>query len=407
MGKNVKYRGSIRIIDKISEKGLAALQGDYLLGANEIMRPDAIIVRSSTVLPDEYPGLSLIVRAGAGFDNIDISRATHLGIVVSTTPQGNGNAVCELVHTMMGVAYRRVADAMHFVKTMHLPHDEKSIAGVEAALKEMVKKHRGEFGGHELAGRTLGVIGLGQVGVLVANAGITRGMRVQGYEPYATPDNMHQLDPRVERVPHMKDMLEQVDFLTMHIPLNEKTRGFIGEKEIAQMKADCILINYARGEIVDDTAVRQALDEDRLRAYITDFPTSAIYTHPRAMCTPHLGASTKEAGDNCATIAAAQVKAFFERGSVINSVNMPDVELTPAGAAIRLAIINKNTAGMIGKITDIVGTYGYNIRDMVNKSRSSVGYNLIDIDEDVPDTVIGEIRKLEGIMRIRAIRFPR
>jgi len=403
MNKVVKYRGRIKIIDGISAAGLEALEGDYLLGGDEIKHPDAIIVRSSKISVEDYPGVKIITRAGAGYDNIDTARAAHLGIVVSTTPKGNANAVCELIYTMIGMQLRHVAEATEFVKTVH--------ALDESVLQSAIKKRRGDFAGSELRGKTLGVIGLGQIGVLVANTGIERGMRVIGYDPYATLTNMHQLDHRVRMIrqrDQIGHVLENADIITVHVPLNQRTRGLIGAPEIAHMKQGGILLNYARGEVVDIASVLAALDAGSLQAYITDFATQELRAHPKVTCTPHLGASTEEAGEGCAAMAAMQIKEYLEYGNVINAVNIPNVEMPcRPSTAVRLAVINRDVPDMIGKITHLVGEYGHNIQGMTNSSNGSFGYNIIDFDADVPSTITGQIEKMPGVVRVRAIRFPK
>lgn len=397
VAKNV--RGRIRLYDKISPKGLDLL-GEYEVGRDEIKRPDAILLRSTRIDVGDYPGLWAIARAGAGVDNINVPRATQLGIPVFYTPGANALSVAEITIGMIIGCYRNVIKAATFVKSVE--------ANDEAELQKILKKHKSDFAGSELAGKTLGVIGLGQIGVLVANIGIKLGMRVVGYDKDPSPQNMHQLDPAVTHLKHLEYVLGEADVLTIHVPLVERTRGLIGGEQIALMKPGSILVNYARGGIVDDDAVIEALNTDHLSAYITDFPTLALRAHEKVICMPHLGASTEEAEDTCAIRAAIQLINFLGRGTVVNSVNMPEIELRLHHATgTRLVVINRDMPNMIGQVTHILGEYGHNIQAMTNESNGVIGYNLIDFEENVPDTIVGQIQKLHGVIRVRAIRFPK
>lgn len=395
--KNI--RGRIRLYDKISPKGLDLL-GEYEVGREEIKRPDAILLRSTKIDVRDYPGLWAVARAGTGVDNINVPVATQSGIAVFKTPGANALSVAEITIGMIIGCYRNVIKAASFVRSVE--------AVDEAELQKILKARKSDFAGSELAGKTLGVIGLGQIGVLVANAGIKLGMRVVGYDKDPSPQNMHQLDPAVIHLKHLKYVLGEADVLTVHVPLVEKTRGLIGGEQIALMKPGSILVNYARGGIIDDDAAIEALDTDRLSAYITDFPTLALRSHEKVICTPHLGASTEEAEDTCASRAVIQLKNYLELGTVVNSVNMPEVDFRLHHATVtRLAVINRDMPNMIGQITRILGEYGHNIQAMTNESNGLIGYNLIDFEKDVPDTVVGQIQKLHGVTRVRAIRLPK
>ncbi len=392
-------RGRIRLYDKISPKGLDLL-GEYEVGRDEIKRPDAILLRSTKIDVGDYPGLWAVARAGTGVDNINVPVATRSGIAVFNTPGANALSVAEITIGMIIGCYRNVFKATSYVRSVETNSEEN--------LQKILKARKSDFAGSELAGKTLGVIGLGQIGVLVANAGIKLGMRVIGYDPKPSHHNMHQLDPAVTHLKHLDYVLGEADVVTVHVPLVEKTRGLISSDKIALMKPGSILVNYARDGIIDDDAVIQALDTDRLSAYITDFPTLALCAHEKVICTPHLGASTEEAEDTCASRAVIQLVNYLEYGTVVNSVNMPEVELRLHQATVtRLAVINRDIPNMIGQITRILGEYGHNIQAMVHESNGVLGCGLIDSKETVPDTIVGQIQRLPGVVRVRAIRFPK
>jgi len=371
------------------------LFGDTDYVAEDVENPDVILVRSSTVDTDVYPNLVAVARAGAGTNNITVGKATEKGICVFNTPGANANSVMELVFTMLGLYARKILPALCFTNNLH---------GDNASINEQVEKNKSQFVGFELAHKTLGVIGLGKIGMLVANAGVERGMKVVGYDAYPTFDNMHQLDKRVEVVKSMKEVLAPADILSVHVPLSDKTRGMIGTEEIDSMKNGCILMNYARNGIFNSYAVLNALNSKKAAIYITDFPDTML-KHQCVICTPHLGASTTESEENCASMAVKQLQDFLKYGIVSNSVNFPVSEMLPSqGAKIRLTVVTNDVPNMIATISAIIGNAGLNILGFDNKGNGKIGYNLIDLGEYV-NSVIELIRQLPGVLRVRVIKF--
>lgn len=400
MHQIVKYRGCVRIFDKISPKAAVVFGDEYQIGNGEITHPDALLIRSSQIDVEKYPKLRAVGRAGIGVENINVARATHLGIAVFNTPGGNAPAVSELLFTMLAADARNVLHAMTMVKSAEAKDEEE--------LKKKLKEIKKELISYRLYGKTLGIVGFGHIGKEVAKEAIERGMRVVAYDPYIGSSGMRH--PRLHLVKDLLKTCAQADILTVHVPLTEETRGLIGSEQLAHMNSSGILANLARGEIVDDAAAIEALDTGHLNTYISDFPTQTLRSHPKVFCVPHLGASTEEAEDTCAIMAATQVKDYLEFGMVINSVNLPRVVLDLDDATVmRLAIINRDVPDMIGQISSILGRYGYNIHRFANESNGVVGYNLIDLEVDLPSTVTAEIKKLHGIIpsSVRELRFPK
>lgn len=391
----MEYR--IRTLNKISDQGLRLFDQGYKVGSN-IVDPHAIVVRSAGVDTDQYSNLIAVARAGAGVNNITVEQATERGICIFNTPGANANAVAELVFIVLGMYARRVDKAIEFTKSL--------IRQDEATIASEVESRKSQFTGFELAGKTLGIIGLGKIGVLVANAGIERGMRVTGYDAFPTLTNMHQLSSKVALVRRMEDVLSQADVLSVHVPLNEKTRNLIDEKALSFLKTECILMNYARDGICNDVAVLTALSEGRLEAYITDFPSRSLLEKRGVLCTPHLGASTNESEDKCAEMAVHQLKDYLQYGVVRNSVNFPVVEDFPRPTASgRLTVVNQDIPGMIEGVTRIIREAGINIQHFKNESNGSIGYSLVDVEADISEDIVERIRQLEGILRVRVLRF--
>ena len=391
----MEYR--IRTLNKISEHGLRLFDDGYKVGS-QIADPHALVVRSAEVDTDVYQNLIAVARAGAGVNNISIERATEKGICVFNTPGANANAVAELVFIVLGMYARRVDKAIAFTQRLKGQDAETIVSAVESS--------KSQFTGFELAGKTLGVIGLGKIGVLVANAGGERGMRVVGYDAFPTLTNMHQLSSKVALVRRMEDVLTQADVLSVHVPLNDKTRNLIDAAAITLLKTDCVLMNYAREGICNDEAVLMALDEGRLEAYITDFPAASLLDRNGVLCTPHLGASTNESEEKCAEMAVNQIKDYLQYGVVRNSVNFPVVEDFPRPTArARLAVVNQDIPGMIEGVTRIIREAGINIQHFKNESNGRIGYSLVDVEADISQEVVQRIQALEGILRVRVLRF--
>ncbi len=390
-----KYK--IKTINKIAAEGLSLFSEEYLISPDEIS-PHGILVRSSKVDTDSYPGLFAVARAGAGVNNITVDKATEKGICVFNTPGANANAVSELVFTMLGIWVRNIHRGMQFCSGLAEKSDEEIITSVE--------KEKSAFKGVELAGKTLGIIGLGKIGVTAANSGLHRKMKVMGFDPYPLLENIHTLSSGVVLARSIRDVFKNADILSIHIPLNNKTEGYINAENLALLKKGAILINYARGPIVDETAVIKSLDAGHLGGYLTDFPSGALVNHPKVLVSPHLGASTEESEENCAAMAVKELSGYLEYGNITHSVNFPDVESIPSGKVrTRLIMINNDIPGMIGYATRLLGEHNINIISYVNESNGSVGYNIIDVETEIPDALLKEINSNPDVIRTRVIGY--
>ncbi len=356
---------------------------------------DAIMVRSASLHEADLPRqLLAIARAGAGVNNIPIERCADYGIVVFNTPGANANAVKEMVISGMLLAARDIIGGVEWV-------DENSDDPNVGKQAEKVKK---DFAGTELAGKNLGVIGLGAIGAMVANAGRSLGMHVYGYDPYLSIKYAWSLDRHVRHVSNLSELWEKCDYITIHVPATDKTKGMIGRSEIAAMKDGVVVLNYARDVLVDERAMAEALQEGHVRRYMTDFANSVTTQMKHAVVTPHLGASTKEAEDNCAIMAARQLRSYLLEGNIENSVNFEPVDFGPLVDDLRLCIFHKNIPTMIGQITGIISASGVNIENMSDKSRGSVAYSLIDINGDFDDDAVARLAAIDGVIRVRALR---
>ncbi|MDD5018248.1 MAG: phosphoglycerate dehydrogenase [Eubacteriales bacterium] len=363
----------------------------YIIG-EELGDYDAILVRSANCRDLCFPEkLIAIARAGAGVNNIPVEECTKKGIVVFNTPGANANGVKELVLAGMFLASRNIIEAVDWVKTLKGKGDD---------LLSMVEKGKKQFVGPELSGKTMGVIGLGAIGVMVANAAHALGMRVIGYDPYISVESAWGLSQDVGRAHNLEALLTESDYITLHVPLLDNTKSFIGESEIAKMKKNVVLLNFARNGLVDYEPLFAALENDSIGKYVTDFPNDTLLKYSNAICIPHLGASTPESEENCAVMAARQLKDYLETGKIVNSVNMPNASLALSGK-FRIAVINKNMSGMVGQITALLAKSGANITDMVNKSKGDIAYTVINLDEKVCEKTIESIRHVEGVIRVR------
>ncbi|HKP95460.1 MAG TPA: phosphoglycerate dehydrogenase [Fibrobacteria bacterium] len=390
----------IKTLNNISPQGLK-LFGDSYSVAGDTASPDAVLVRSAIVDTDEIPGMLAIARAGAGVNNITLDKATDKGVCVFNTPGANANAVAELVFIMLGIHARKIHKSLEFSNGLAAEADDK-------AISEKVEKGKAGFSGFELQGKTLGVIGLGKIGVLVSNAGLQHGMRVIGYDPFPTVANVHLLNPRVEVAHKLDEVIAQADVLSVHVPLSDKTRNLIGEAQLKKAKSGVILMNYARKGIYDDAAVIAALDAGKVGGYISDFPSKALLGRPNVICTPHLGASTAESEENCAVMAVNQLRNYLEYGIVANSVNFPGIEIYPEDSTrTRLVVINKDVPNMIAQITQVIGKAGLNIVSFTNASNGKVGYNIIDLETDLSDALVESIKAIGNVVRVRVLRFAR
>lgn len=390
----------IQTLNNISQQGLKHFTDDYEVSSAAAPAPDALLVRSALVDAEGYPAIQCIARAGAGVNNITIDKATERGICVFNTPGANANAVAELVFIMLGIAARRVHHSLEFTQSLTAEDDDK-------VLNEKVEKGKSRFAGFEMMGKTLAVIGLGKIGVLVANAGVSRGMNVIGYDPFPTLTNAHALDSRVEMSHKLDEVLRAADVISVHVPLSEHTRNLIGTKQLETVRDGVILLNYARKGIYDDAAVLKAVDSGKVQTYITDFPSKALLGRDKVICTPHLGASTAESEENCAVMAVRQVRNYLEYGVVNNSVNFPVVEVFPQDSTrTRIIVINRDVPNMIAAITQLVGAAGLNIQSFTNESNGKVGYNVIDLEQDLPAELEKSLAAVENVVRVRVLRFP-
>ena len=386
---------NILTYNKISEAGLRKLDPAKYSVAPQMEDPDAIMVRSDLLLDMQFgPSLKAIARVGAGFNNIPIERCTASGICVFNTPGGNANAVKELVVCGMIMACRNVEKASKWVK--ELPGEESKYGG-------LVEKGKEKFRGPEIMGKKIGVIGLGQVGSRVAHACRSLGMEVIGYDPYLTHLRVLELKEDVRVVEKLDEIYSECDFITVHTPLNDETRGMIGCEAIASMKDGVYLLNYARGPIVDNDAVCDALEAGKIAAFATDFPTEREMKMENVVCTPHLASGSPEAEENCAVMAVRQTRDYLENGNISNSVNFPDVSFARADGD-RITVLHENKIGMLGQITEIAASKGLNIENLVNKAKEQVAYTILDFNDSVPDSICDELKKIDGVIMVRHIQ---
>lgn len=357
---------------------------------------DAAIVRSAKLDSADFPaGLLAIARAGAGYNNIPVDECTSRGIAVFNTPGANANAVKELVLCALLLSCRDVVGGLNWVKS--------AVAEGQTGIEKIVEKKKGDFAGNELAGKKLGVIGLGAIGVMVANSAVGGlGMEVMGYDPYMSLDSAWHLTRSAKRAGDINELLEQCDFVTLHLPLTPNTKGMIGEPEFSRMKKGAVLLNFARGGLVDNDAVAAALADGRLGSYVTDFPDDSIAGKAGVLAIPHLGASTEESEENCAEMAADQLRDYLENGNIVNSVNLPGCTL-PRTTPYRLAVINQNIKSVLSGISAALGEDGLNIDHMLNKSRGDMAYTIVDVSGLPSDKCIEKIKAIDGVVRIRVI----
>ncbi|MBB1511933.1 phosphoglycerate dehydrogenase [Tessaracoccus sp. MC1627] len=385
----------VQTLNAISAHGLAQLPPESYVVAADLPNPDALLVRSANLFSREIPASVIAVaRAGAGTNNVPVADLSARGVPVFNTPGANANAVKELVLAGLLAGARNIVQSVEF---------SRSLTGTPEEVEDAVERGKKAFVGFELPGRVLGVIGLGAIGVQVANAAAALGMRVLGYDPQITVGHAWKLSATVEQATSLEEVLKRSDAVSLHIPLVAGTRGLLGADRLALMKPKALLLNFSRAAIVDEEAVVDALDRHKLRGYICDFPSPRLNGHPAVVATPHLGASTGEAEDNCAVMAAAQLRAFLENGDISNSVNFPDAVLARYERTRRLAIANANVPNMVGRISTLLADAGLNIADLLNKSRGELAYTLIDVEGTVPDTLAAEIGAIEGVLSVRVI----
>ncbi len=385
----------IQTLNNISVAGLDRLPRDKYEIASELSHPDAILVRSAKMhgLP-LAESVKAIGRAGAGVNNIPVDAMTHAGIPVFNAPGANANAVKELVLAGMLMAARNIGQAWRFAIDLE---------GDDAAIHKAVEAGKKNFVGFELPGRRLGVIGLGAIGVKVANAARALGMKVLGYDPTITVRAAWALESDVEQALSVDDLVARSDFITFHVPLTDATQHMINADRIKLTKRHSVLLNFARNGIIDDEAVVAALDSDHLYAYVCDFPSNLLKGHPRVITLPHLGASTTEAEENCAVMVADQLREWLENGNVSNSVNFPEIALPRTEEGFRIAVVNSNVPNMLGQVSTDLAEANLNIIDMLNKSRGEIAVTLIDVDRAPSDQAIQRITEIDGVLSVRCL----
>ena len=384
----------ILTLNNISVAGLRRLPRDSYEVASEIGHPDAVMVRSANMHEMNLPAsVKAVGRAGAGVNNIPIDALAQRGVPVFNAPGANANAVKELVLAGLWLGARNICQSWQYVR--ELEGDDQTVTkAVEAGKKK--------YAGFELPGRTLGVVGLGAIGVEVANAALALGMRVIGFDPAMTVERAWQMSSGVEKAASLDHLFSQADFVTVHVPLIDATRDLVNAERLALMKEDAILLNFARGGIVDEDAVIAALDADRLAAYVCDFPNNKNRLHPKVTALPHLGASTGEAEDNCAIMVAENLREYLENGNIRHSVNFPEA-IMPRTEGRRLAIANLNVPNMVGQISTCLAEEGLNIVDLLNKSRGPVAYTLVDVEGEITEPLRERLGSIEGVLNVRVL----
>jgi len=384
----------IQTLNNISSAGLEKLPSDKYEISSDIDQPDAILLRSHNMHDMAIPkSLRAIGRAGAGVNNIPVDNMSGQGIPVFNAPGANANAVKELVVVGMLLAARNICQAWDFAT--NLEGDDKEIhKQVEAGKKN--------FGGFELPGKTLGVIGLGAIGIKVANVALRLGMNVIGFDPQITVQGAWKLSSEVQQAASVDDLLARVDFVSLHVPLVEETRNIINAERLKKMKHGVNILNFARNGIIDDEAVSRAIKDGTVNAYVCDFPSNLLKNHERVITLPHIGASTKEAEDNCAIMVADEVRDYLENGNIRNSVNFPEV-IMPRTEGCRIGIVNTNVPNMVGQISTALANANLNIIDLLNKSRGEIAYTLVDVDCSIKQSTVDEICKIDGILAVNLI----
>ncbi len=384
----------ILTLNNISVRGLERLPRDRYEVASEIGHPDAVLLRSADMHTMQIPASVLAVaRAGAGTNNVPVAQLSRRGVPVFNAPGANANAVKELVLAGLFLSARNICQSWAYVR---------SLEGDDHAIEAAVEKGKKKFVGYELPGRTLGVVGLGAIGVEVANAALGLRMKVLGYDPQITVQRAWQLSSGVEQALSLDDLFARCDAVTVHVPLNDATRGFVNDARLRLMRPGGVVLNFARAAIVDESAILAALDRGHLATYVCDFPTRACKDHAKVVALPHLGASTGEAEENCAVMVADTLRDFLENGNVRNSVNFPEAVLPRVGDN-RLAISNDNVPNMVGQISTCLADAGLNIADLLNKSRGDIAYTLIDTDAPIPADVLAKLRAIPGVLAARTL----
>ena len=384
----------ILTLNNISLTGLERLPRESYEVASEIQHPDAILLRSYKMHDMDVPAtVKAIGRAGSGVNNIPVERMSQAGIPVFNAPGANANAVKELVIAGMLIASRNLCQAWDY---------SRSLEGDDDAISKAVEAGKKQFVGFELPGKTLGVVGLGAIGVQVANGALAQGMNVIGFDPGITVKRAWEMSSDVRQAASIEELLANVDYVTFHVPLVDATRNMINADRLKLVRDNLVILNFSRNGVVDDEVVVAAIDAGKVYAYVCDFPSNLLKNHPRVITLPHLGASTQQAEENCAVMVAEQVRDYLENGTVRNSVNFPEMYM-PRNGGFRLAIVNQNVPNMLGQISTCMADAGLNILDMVNKSRNELACTLVDVDAEVPPSCLDHLASIEGVLNVRAL----
>jgi D-3-phosphoglycerate dehydrogenase len=386
---------NILTYNNISPIGLNRFPSEQYKVAADVAEPDAIMLRSFKLHGVAIPeSVKAVGRAGAGVNNIPVAEYTKRGIPVFNAPGANSNAVAELAIAGMLLASRHIPAALSYVSTL---------TGDEESMNVDVEKHKSNFAGFEIAGKTLGVLGLGAIGVKVVNSGAALGLKTIGFDPFISLQNAWKLNSFTVPATNVDDVVSQSDFISLHIPLTEKTKNLINKDYISRIKKGATLLNFSRAGVVDEAAIVEALNAGDLHAYVCDFPSPALVNHPRAIALPHLGASTEEAEENCAIMVADQIREFLEQGIIRNSVNFPEVLIPLSEDCVRISITNQNIPGVVGHVSSVLGDASINIVDLTNKSHADVAYTLIDVGSAVTSDIVDKLRAVEGVLSVRII----
>lgn len=385
----------IQTLNKISPKGLELFPREEYEMATEILNPDAILVRSADMLALQIPqSVKAIARAGAGVNNIPVKKCTEKGIIVFNTPGANANGVKELVLASLFISSRNLFNGLQWAKGLVGKGDE---------VPKLVENGKATFTGPEIVEKRLGIIGLGAIGVMVANDAISLGMEVTGYDPYISVEAAWGLSRNVVRARTLDRLLADCDYITLHVPLNDSTKGMLNYEKFSIMKKGVRILNFARGGLVQNKDLIRAIKEGIVAAYVTDFPDEELLKTENVIAFPHLGASTPEAEDNCAVMAVKQLRNYLEYGNIKNAVNFPDCEMDSSKGKFRMAVANRNVPNMVGQITGILAKQKINIADLINKHKDDVAYNIIDTDTQVSPQLLQEIQSIEGVIMVRLV----
>ena len=380
---------NIKLLNKISPSGLTKFPASLYAYGEEVENPDGILLRSADMHSMELPeSVKAIARCGAGVNNIPVDKCSEAGVVVFNTPGANANAVKELIIAALLMSGRKIFPGMMWAQELKGKGDE---------VPALVEKGKAQFVGPELKGKKLGVIGLGAIGGLVANAASALGMEIYGYDPFLSVDAAWNLSSNVIHAKSLKEIYENCDFITLHLPYNKETKGYINSQSIAQMKHGVRILNFSRGELVDDDDMLAALEEKQVYCYVTDFPNEKVLGNKGVIALPHLGASTPESEDNCAEMAADQMCDFLENGNILNSVNLPNVSADRTAGCVRIGVIHKNSQGLISQIS---GGLGVNIENMTSKSKGDYAYTLFDLGAAVSQDILDNMQKVDGVVRV-------